>query len=384
MAISTYIDEKQNKELFKVRVVRKSTSNPGVVVTKRAFAIESLSDAQKIERKLNLQAERELIENEGKGCVWENLLEVWEKSTKAGDIFSKQLTAGTIEDYAFLIRTYTSDWLKLHVSEIDKAMAWLVLDKIEREVSVSRRKRLRTAIDAVFSWGILSGRIKGTQQLPTEGYKSTRKVEEKMPEILTLQEIRILLSYAKKVNHLWYPAWALALMTGMRSGELYALEWDSIDFDNKVIYVHRNWTNKTGFGPTKGRYWRAVPMSEELATFLKEHKLRRGNDKSVLHRFESWTDGRQAEILREFCIGSGITSVRFHTLRACFATQLIKDGVAPAVVMKIAGWKDLKTMQRYIRLAGIEVKGATNGLKLLPEDEVMGRVVNLFGSPNKE
>ena len=46
--------------------------------------------------------------------------------------------------------------------------------------------------------------------------------------------------------------------------------------------------------------------------------------------------------------------------------------------MKICGWKDLKTMQRYIRLSGIEVKGATQGLKLLPERDVMGRVVELF------
>jgi len=60
--------------------------------------------------------------------------------------------------------------------------------------------------------------------------------------------------------------------------------------------------------------------------------------------------------------------------------MLIKDGVAPGIVMKMAGWKDLKTLQIYIRLAGIEVKGATNGLKLLPETEVMGRVVNLFES----
>jgi len=38
----------------------------------------------------------------------------------------------------------------------------------------------------------------------------------------------------------------------------------------------------------------------------------------------------------------------------------------------------LETMQRYVRLAGIEVAGATEGLKLLPETQVMARVVNLF------
>ncbi len=384
MAINHYFDEKKNKKLYKIRVVRKSMNNPSVVITKRAFGIESITEAQKVEKKLNLQAERELFESENKSCVWGNLLDEWEKSSLSGDIFSKQLNAQTIRDYAFVIRTYTLEWLKLRVDEIDKAKAWLVLEKVEREVSVSRRKRLRTAIDAVFSWGFLSGRIKGAHHIPTEGYKSFRKDEEKLPEILTLDEIRTLLSYAKEINHPWYPHWALALLTGMRSGELYALEWDSVDFENRMIYVHRNWTNRTGFGPTKGRYWRAVPMSEELVSLLKEQKIARGNEKSVLHRFNLWTKGQQAEILREFCVGSGITSVRFHTLRACFATQLIKDGVAPAVVMKIAGWKDLKTMQRYIRLAGIEVKGATNNLKLLPEAAVMGRVVNLFADPGTQ
>ena len=186
----------------------------------------------------------------------------------------------------------------------------------------------------------------------------------------------------------------------MRSGELFALTWRQVDFDSEIIYVHQNWTNKEGVGPTKGRYWRSVPMSRELKVFLEELKLKsKGGYKSdvwkwkdrstkvkklyterefVLPRFQSWKDGRQSNILRAFLIGIGLPSVRFHTLRSCFATQLIKDGVAPAIIMKICGWKDLKTMQRYIRLAGIEVKGATEGLKIMPEREMMGRVVELF------
>jgi len=51
----------------------------------------------------------------------------------------------------------------------------------------------------------------------------------------------------------------------------------------------------------------------------------------------------------------------------------------PIQIQKICGWKDLETMQIYIRLAGIEVQGVTDGLKLLPENEIMGKVFSLFG-----
>lgn len=37
-------------------------------------------------------------------------------------------------------------------------------------------------------------------------------------------------------------------------------------------------------------------------------------------------------------------------------------------------------MQRYIRLAGIEIVGATAGLKILPERDVAEKVVSLFTS----
>ncbi len=76
--------------------------------------------------------------------------------------------------------------------------------------------------------------------------------------------------------------------------------------------------------------------------------------------------GMQAQELRKFCLLTGLTSIKFHMLRACFATQLIHQGTPAIQVQKICGWKDLKTMQRYIRLAGVEIEGATEGLSFLP------------------
>jgi hypothetical protein len=45
---------------------------------------------------------------------------------------------------------------------------------------------------------------------------------------------------------------------------------------------------------------------------------------------------------------------------------MLRTGVEPAKVMKIGGWKELKTMQRYVRLAGIDVMGATEAIKIMP------------------
>jgi hypothetical protein len=47
---------------------------------------------------------------------------------------------------------------------------------------------------------------------------------------------------------------------------------------------------------------------------------------------------------------------------------MLRSGVEAAKVMKICGWKELKTMQHYIRLAGIEVQGVTERIKGFPGD----------------
>ena len=76
---------------------------------------------------------------------------------------------------------------------------------------------------------------------------------------------------------------------------------------------------------------------------------------------------------------TGPPKIKFHALRVCFAPQLLAKGTPAAIVMKICGWRDLKTMEFYVRVAGVEEKWATDCLKILPSEvEIMGNVASLF------
>jgi hypothetical protein len=52
--------------------------------------------------------------------------------------------------------------------------------------------------------------------------------------------------------------------------------------------------------------------------------------------------------------------------------------------MKIAGCEDLETMARYIRLAAIDERGATEKLKILSLEETSDEISTLLNSSEKE
>lgn len=89
----------------------------------------------------------------------------------------------------------------------------------------------------------------------------------------------------------------------------------------------------------------------------------------VLPRISEWDDGYQAEVLRRFLIGIYIELVRFHDLRALWATMFLNKGVEPVKVMAMGGWKDIKTMIIYMRKAGVDIKGSASGLALTSQTQ---------------
>jgi len=385
MAIQAYVIE-SGETRFKVYVHVRSKIKAGIRIQKRVKGIKTEVQAKQEEIKLTRLAEREVVALESElahGEAWGILVALWEDSIKNDP--RQKLSESTRQDYVASISKHTQAWWKRSAASISKADVKEVLSQMAvHSSSISYQNKVKVMINRVFIFGIESGLIPKLDKSPAHGINLGRE-EQKKPEILTIKEIRKLLTEAKNLEHPWFYPWAMALLTGMRNGELYALTWGDVDWENHALSITKSYNcRRRCVKSTKSGDWRSVPVSSELEALLKELKAQAKGREHVLPRLPGWEKGIQAKELRKFCLGIGLPSIKFHTLRACFATQLIRSGIPPIQIQKICGWKDLETMQRYVRLAGIEIAGVTEGLKVLPTREIMAKVAGLVTSNEME
>lgn len=361
MAITENINVEGNKS-FNVYVNIRSKSMPHIRFQKRVKGLKTKSEAIRQERLLIKKLTSKVAIKEGHGLTWRMIISRWENFANESKFIERPYNPATVKDYVSMMHNWTFNWLDRPASELTKGDGREVLDSVtDKGKSKSFQKRLKNTINMIYNWAIEERLIRGIHHSPVYGLKISIK-NDKRQEILRKEEIILLLEKAKKLNSEWFPIWAVALLTGMRNGELYALKWTDIDFSNMQITVQRSFNRRTGeMKSTKAGYWRNVPISSDLKTILVGLE-QNSRGEFVLPRLLQWRKGNQAKILKLHCKSIGIPEIKFHTLRACFATQLICSGVEPIKVMKICGWKDLKTMAHYMRLSGIEEKGATEVL----------------------
>ena len=77
-----------------------------------------------------------------------------------------------------------------------------------------------------------------------------------------------------------------------------------------------------------------------------------------------------------FLLGIGLPTVRFHDLRATWATLMLSKGIEPIKVMIMGGWKEMKTMQIYMRKAEVDIRGITNCLDFHDPVQTVAQVLD--------
>ncbi len=133
----------------------------------------------------------------------------------------------------------------------------------------------------------------------------------------------------------------MALTTGARRGEILSLEWQDVDFENKLANLKE----------TKNGHPRTVALIDVLTEELKILNLSRDSQKPLV--FASQTAFGSIDIKKswqEALKRASITGLRFHDLRHNFCTMAASQGASQLELSTAMGHRTLQMLQRYTHL----------------------------------
>jgi integrase len=180
-------------------------------------------------------------------------------------------------------------------------------------------------------------------------------------------------------------AFAIGALAGLRTGEVFALRWRSVDLASRRILV-----SESVKGPTKDRDPRVVPIVDPLAAVLEAWKLRTGGTGLVIEPLRSdgghmdkHTPGR---VLRPVLHRLGFVRLAeyrdawYAATRHSFASHWAMAGRPLRELQALMGHSSIAVTERYAHLApGAFAEGVYQALAV--DLGAGGRVVPLPASP---
>lgn len=223
---------------------------------------------------------------------------------------------------------------RLDVGKITPAMITGYRDKRLESVATGTVRRELALLRHVFEvamkeWGFcLSNPVKMVR-LPPQGKARDRRLEaSEWPAFWAAAE--------KSKAKWWKPFLTLALETGMRRGELLALEWSQVDLVRKVAHLR----------DTKNGLNRTIPLTPLALQTLEAMHTERADRRTV---FTANANAVHQAWLRQVA-RSGLGDFRLHDLRHEAVSRFFELGLASAEVALISGHRDPRMLARYTHL----------------------------------
>ncbi len=237
--IKSYV--KGNKKLYEVYVAERDQNKK--LIAKRKRGITSDREAKEVE--FQFKAELRNLADQKPTWTWGNWHSEFLRRIRLN---YKNSTVANYDGY--LKRWIPKSWQNRSIEQITADEIYEVIKNSSSKLGSISQKNVLKMLRKIFQTALDEGLI---AKNPTRGISI--KVPQTMQKVLSAREVDNLLKTAKSVNHRFYEVWTFALMTGMRSGEMYALKWTDVDFDAGIISVNKQWTNKDGFHELKTGDW---------------------------------------------------------------------------------------------------------------------------------
>lgn len=180
-------------------------------------------------------------------------------------------------------------------------------------------------------------------------------VRSKKVKALTQGEQKKLISMLYQEPDIFKLAVLISLLTGLRLGELCALKWSDIDFENKSLTVSRT-VQRLYIEGTKTVLVETMPKSEcsrrEIPLSDAALKLFSGlqNDKEYVFGGSKPLEPRTLQYhFKKILKNAELPDKNFHILRHTFSTNCIEGGADIKSLSELLGHSDVQiTLNRYV------------------------------------
>ena len=278
--------------------------------------------------------------------------------------------SNTVQSYRDTVRLYITPHLgrlkleKLRPLDVEQLL--LKLDKAGKSAAVSAYTLsvLKMGLRQAVRWQMLPRNVAEAVRPP--------KVERPDMQIWTPEQVATFLDATQA--HRLHTAFFLALLTGMRRGEILGLKWEDVDFERSRLNVknnlvdvqgeaiegkmHRGKPTITSRTPTLGTpktkaSRRTIVLSAGTVFKLREHQGQQNLERRAAA--EAWQEQGYvfaselggptnpdllSKLHKKLSKLAGVPCIRFHDLRDTAASLMIRRGISPKVVSDRLGHTD--------------------------------------------
>ena len=281
--------------------------------------------------------------------IWENLLKDYLIYLK----IERGLSDNSIKSYSYdiqkLIIHINKYNRKLSLKKCDKQFMQEFIYNISKNINSRSQARLLSSLKSFFNYLIFEGYNKVS---PMELIESP-KIISKLPDVLSIQEIKILINNSEKNKDFGIRNSAIIETlygSGLRVSELINLKLSDIQCDEKLLLIHG-----------KGNKQRLVPLGSICELKINNYvdnirnlkKIKKNSNDIV---FLNRNGGKLSRamifnIVKEAQRKSNIKkTISPHTLRHSFATHLLENGADLRSIQIMMGHENITTTEVYTHL----------------------------------
>lgn len=264
-------------------------------------------------------------------------------------IESAELKKSTKQMYTGKYNTWLKPLLgKYKVSVIDN---YLVQNKFNQMTTLSYGSKdiILRLLNNIIKFAVNNKMVKPVDKIKINLGENKKKVSS----AITDQEFLLFLDYinsSKKIE--FKKQYNLALWigyyTGMRIGEVFALEVSDIDFTNNTININKtlnydHFNNELYISDTKTfESMNTVPMTSQLKEIIKEY-LKDHDYDILISKDGNYIKPGNLSALMVYYSRTHDTKIHFHMLRHAMATKLFENDVNPKIAQRIMRHAKIET-----------------------------------------